>query len=482
MEQLIGRVLEIAILKEILQSEKAELLALYGRRRVGKTYLVRQTYAQQISFELTGLKGVKLSTQLENFTVTLQTSFQLSFLPALPQNWLQAFRMLINVMEAQPPRKQKVVFFLDEFPWLDSPKSGFLPAFDHFWNSWASKQNNLVVVICGSAASWMIQNIVRSKGGLHNRITRRIRLLPFNLHETEKYLQHKKVQLSRYDILQLFMLTGGVPQYLNEIRKGESVAQFIDRSCFSNEGGLREEFQYLYPALFDHAEKHTAIVKALADKPAGLSRKEILQSCQLSSGGSFTKIINELMESGFITALLPFGKNNKELIYKLDDEYSLFYLKFIANSRASGAGSWLAKADSASWHTWSGFAFERICMKHLPQIKKALNILGVYTEQSVWRYLAKSEQDKGAQIDLVIDRKDHIINLIEIKFSSSPYNLKKAYAENILHKKQSFCTHTATRKTVLICMLSTFGVLENQHYEQIITQQIKMDALFEAAN
>ena len=478
MENIIGREAEIKVLKDALNSPSAELVALYGRRRVGKTYLIRTVYENELILEVTGLNNAPFSEQLENFCLTIARIFDLPLSNALPQTWLQAFHWLIQVLERHLGTT-KQVFFLDEMPWFDTHKSGFLSAFDHFWNNWASKQKNLVVVICGSAASWMIQNIVRNRGGLHNRITRRMRLVPFNLYESEQFLQSKFIQLDRYQLLQLYMATGGIPHYLNDIRRGESMTQAIDRMCFTNDGLLSDEFKDLYAALFGTSEKHENIVKSLADKPSGLTRTEIAEMSQINSGGTLTKLIDELQESGFISEHLPFNKTNRDSIYKLSDEFSLFYLKFMESSKAFGAGTWQSKAATPSWKSWCGLAFENIALKHIAQIKKALGIAGVYSEQSVWRFVAKEASEKGAQIDLVIDRQDMCINLCEMKYSLTEFTIDKKYAEELNLKRRIFLAKTGTKKTAFITMLTTFGVNENGHYLSTVQNQLSMDCLFE---
>lgn len=476
---LIGREHEIATLTEALQSPRAELIALYGRRRVGKTYLVRNVCAPNILFELTGLKDATLSEQLNNFSDTLSDTFRPPLAVEKPQNWREAFGQLKHYIETDTRSVKKVVF-LDEFPWLDTAKSGFLQAFDHFWNNWASRRGDLAVVICGSAASWMIRNIVRNKGGLHNRLTRRIRLMPFNLHETEQLLAQQGIVLERYQILQLYMAMGGIPQYLMEVKSGESAAQTIDRLCFTGGGFLRHEFQDLYPALFDNAEKHLAVVRALSQKPYGMTRSDLLDACNLTSGGTSTEVLEELIESGFLTEYIPFGKSTRDVVFKLSDEYSLFYLRFIENSLASGSGAWLTKSSGPAWAAWSGQAFENICQKHVPQIKKALGIAAVYTETSLWRHKAKQgDTIGGAQVDLLFDRNDQCINLVEIKFSAQPFSITKAYAEELRNKRWVFMEKTGTRKTVFLTMLTTFGVKTNEHYLGLVQNQLDVGCLFE---
>ena len=485
MENLTGRTVEIQLLQKALASPQAELIAMYGRRRVGKTHLIQTVFKAEMLLELTGIKGVSLSEQLDNFSATLTDAFHLPLEMATPPSWIRAFRALIKLLEPQLTDTKKVIF-LDEFPWFETPKSGFLSAFDHFWNSWAVKQKNLVVVICGSAASWMIQNIVRNKGGLHNRITRRMRLMPFNLQETEQFLRSQHITLNRHQIVELYMVTGGIPQYLKDIDPSESVTQIIDRLCFTKDGWLADEFNSLYNALFDNYDKHLSIVKALADKPSGLTRAELIDICNMSSGGTMTKTLEELLESGFISEHIPFNKTTKFAIFKLSDEYSLFYLKFMKNSKAFGAGTWVKKSTSAAWQSWRGLAFEHIWLKHVPQIKKALNIGAVYTEESAWRYVAKKDapknegkNEKGVQIDLLLDRQDNCINICEVKFSNTIFTVSKDYADNLTHKRLVFQEQTKTKKTIFITLLTSFGVATNEHYLNTVQSNLTMDSLFE---
>ncbi|RFS21041.1 ATP-binding protein [Chitinophaga silvatica] len=472
MEKLIGRELEKKILREALSSKEAELIAVYGRRRVGKTFLIRQVYQDQVLYEFSGVHNAPVKQQLENFRNTIALTLNSPILPAIPQNWNEAFLWLIQLITPQL-QKQKVVVFFDEFPWLSSKKSGFLPAFEYFWNSWGTKQSNLIIAICGSAASWMIQRVVNNKGGLHNRITRKIRLLPFTLHETATYLKSRSINLDHYQILQIYMAMGGIPQYLKEVRKGESATQVIDRLCFTKDGLLLGEFNNLYNSLFETADRHILVVKAIANKPSGLTRNEIIEETGLQTGGTTTKLLEELVQSGFVNTYLPFGKNTKDLNYKLADEYSLFYLKFIENSRATGNGTWIKKSTSQSWKSWSGMAFENICMKHSHQIKLAMGISGIYSEESTWR-------SKSAQINLLIDRQDNCINICEMKFSNSEFIIDKSYAAELQRKLTSFQNSTATTKTLFLTMITTFGVKDNQYKSTLVHQEVTLEDLYKS--
>jgi uncharacterized protein len=477
-ETIIGRDAEKKILRDMLGSGEAELIAILGRRRVGKTFLVRNFYEQNLVFEYTGVHEAGLGEQLHNFSNALQQAMGSAIPPASPTNWIQAFTFLSDFLTVKLTRGQLVVLF-DEFPWIHTPKSGFLSAFSHWWNTWASRQPSLKVVICGSAASWMIENIINDKGGLHNRVSRTIRLLPFSLKETEEFLVNRGINLGHYQILQLYMAMGGIPQYLKQVGKGESTEQVVDKLFFEKNGLLKTEFTNLYQSLFANASHHEAIVRSLAKKGQGLSRTEIIETCRFTTGGGTTRLFEELEESGFITQYIPFGKTSRDSIYKLSDEYSLFYLKFIEHARASGAGTWHKMATGQSYNSWSGYAFESICQKHVQQIKQALGIGAVYTETSGWRYVA-TEGENGAQIDLLLDRRDHCINLCEMKFSTTEFVIDKRYAEQLANKVTVFRRQTKTKKTLFPTMITTYGVVKNNHYTGLIQAEVFMQDLFRA--
>jgi uncharacterized protein len=476
MEQIIGRITEQKLLSQLLQSPDAELLAIYGRRRVGKTFLIRNAYEKQLVFEFSGMHNASLKKQLSLFGQAMSKTTGLPI--SDPTTWIQAFDQLAAWLTPKI-KKQKKVVFIDEFPWLHTPRSGFREAFEHFWNMWASKQKNLIVVICGSAAAWMIKNIVNNRGGLHNRVTRKIRLLPFNLMETEAFLKSRHVQLDRYQIIQLYMVMGGVPQYLKMINRGESITQTIEHICFSKDGFLKDEFNNLFLSLFNNAHEHIAVIKALAKKGNGLTRNEIIQQCKLKTGGGTTQLLDELRESGFIEPYIPFGKNSKNRLYKLIDEYSLFYVKFIQNEKNNGPNSGFLFANSPSWISWSGIAFENICLKHVYQLKVALGISAVLSQHYVWRTpKTENNHETGAQIDLIIDRNDHCMNICEIKFSKTQYEITQKYSMELQNKLHQFQNHSQTHKTLFLTLITTYGIKNISQYQGQIPCHLSMDALF----
>ena len=469
MSKIVGRLREQAILKEVFENKKSELIALYGRRRIGKTYLVREFYKQSIVFEVTGLFGASLQDQISNFTKEIRKRSRRT-LRDLPKNWLEVFSIFEMYLDTLPKGKKKVIF-IDEFPWMATAKSKFLMAFENFWNTYCTKRNDLIVVICGSAASYMVQKIIKNKGGLHNRISRKIRLLPFNLSETEQFLIKKGLKFTRYDVIQIYMALGGVPQYLEKLSKGLSVSQNIDKLCFGKDGLLNDEFNQLFISLFENSERHIKIIKTLASSNKGLTRNELIVKSKLPSGGDFSLKLEELVESGFVTDY-PFYQNKRQLtLYRLSDEYSRFYLKFIAFNKNGGEGTWQKLSTSQSFQSWSGFVFETLCLKHILQIKKALRIDIIYTHETCWF-------NENAQIDLLIDRADNVMNICEMKFYNSPFIIDKKYYFNLKNKISELQKASKTRKNIFITMLTTYGIKENQYSNELVQMSLGMDVLF----
>lgn len=466
--KIIGREKQIEQLERLLVSDKSELVAIYGRRRVGKTFLIRETYKKQTVFEVSGIPDGSYKEQLINFFNEICNRNPSFKKKNKPQNWLEAFNYLADFLDELDEKKKKVIF-IDELPWMHTHKSKFIQLFAHFWNSYCTKRNDLVVVVCGSAASFMINKVVNDKKGLHHRITLPINLRPFNLYETELFLKSNKVNLDRYALLQLYMAIGGIPHYLEKINSGDSVATAINRLCFQKDGLLSNEFIQIFASLFDNSENHIKVIETLAKTQKGITRSELVNKTKISSGGTLTKTITELQESGFISEYKPYKNILKDTLYRLTDEYSIFYLKFIHNNKG---GNWKTLYTSKSYVSWSGFTFENICLKHEKQLMAGLGIIGINATCSSWR-------NENAQIDLLIDRSDRTINICELKFSEKEFVINKKYASNIQNKKDEFISEMTKRKNIVTTFVSTFGVKQNEHSNKVMDNQITMDCLFE---
>ena len=471
---IVGREKEIDLLKSLLEQDEASFVAIYGRRRVGKTYLVRQVYKKQMTFDCSGVLRGNTEQQLENFWRTLCDKYPKKVPNSPPKTWIEAFfqlRAVLNTLKSDMPK----VIFLDEIAWFETLNSGFLSALDGFWNQYCTKRSDIILVICGSAASWIIEKVINDRGGLHNRLTNRILLKPFTLGETRAFLESKKVRLTLKEIAQIYMSVGGIPFYLKDIKAGFSVPQILDQLFFEEQALLKDEFQNLYAALFKNNTFHETIVAALAGKSKGLTRNEIIQASGVKSGGGLSLVLEELLQCGFIKQIFPVTKSKEASLYRLVDEFSLFYYKFLAQGEAQN--SWSLIMQKQSFKIWSGYAFENLCFKHIAQIKQALSIGGVLTNE--YSYTFKGNADtKGIQIDMMIERADNCMNLLEVKFHDKEFVISKNYEQELREKVAIFREQTRTRKSIFVTMLSAFGVKKNEHYLSVVTNQLLIDDLF----
>lgn len=469
----IGREEEKQRMQSCIQSKDSRLVAVLGRRRVGKTYFIKNTLLDVPHFYFTGIQDVSRERLLLEFSIKINEMSGYAVPVKEPKDWFEAFALLKQLLIEKFGKSKKVVF-LDEFPWMDTHASGFMPAFEYFWNDWAVNQN-ILVIICGSATSWMMNNILRNKSGLHNRVSEYFRIKPFNLLETEQYFAKKSISLSRYDIVQIYMAMGGIPHYLSLVRKGESVPVCIDRLFFEKDAPLKSEYANLYRALFTHYENYELIVEKLAQKRKGLTRQEIIESTKFTNGGGLTKILNELEECGFIQFQLPFSNKKREGLYRLVDEYSFFYHHFV--TRNSSKGQFISIYNTPKVRSWMGISFETLCMKHIDNIKYALGISGVYTKINSY-YLPARTGSPGFQIDLIIDRADNIINICEMKFYGDVITFSQKDEDAIRERRVKFQSHTNTKKNVMVLFISPFGVKYNKYSLSVIDQSVSIDALF----
>ena len=469
---IIGRKEEQQILHSAAQTENSEFVAVYGRRRVGKTYLIRETFGYKFTFQHTGLAKGNTKEQLFSFAISLRDAGYDDC--PIPKSWLEAFSLLSTYLKNSTDEKK--IVFLDELPWMDTPRSNFISAFEHFWNGWASARKDIVLIICGSATSWIINKVINDHGGLHNRVTKQIALQPFTLKECEMFAQSKGLEMSRYQLAECYMVFGGIPYYWSLLEKGLSLAQNIDKIIFAKNGKLSNEFNQLYASLFKSPEQYIDIVTALGKKKVGMTREEIIAATDKYSNGALSKVLDELEYCGFIRKYNGFDKKSKQAIYQLIDNYTLFYFKFIQQNENNDEHFWSASIDSAMHRAWSGLAFERLCMAHTQQIKAALGIAGVLSNVYSWRKEADETSD-GAQIDLLIDRKDQVINLCEIKYSLSEFVIDAEYEQKLRNKKSAFINATNTRKAVHLTMVTTFGIKANAH-SGIVQNEITLEDLF----
>ena len=476
-KHLIGRERERQLLDDICRSGKAEFVAVYGRRRIGKTFLVDSYFDQKYDFFMAGMYEATKREQLTNFAHQL-SQYSKEVQP-VPPDWMEAFFQLQHYLQTLHD-KDCIVVFIDELPWFDSPRSRFLKAFELFWNGWASKQDNLKLVVCGSSTSWMTNKLIGNRGGLHNRVTRQIRLQPFNLHEVELFLQSRGFALPRKQIVETYMVMGGTPYYLDMMRKSQSVAQNIDTLFFADNASLKDEFDFLFKSLFNDSDLYKAVVETLAKKAKGLTRQEIIETAGLADNGYLSEVLDNLQRCDFIRSYNAFGKKERNVLYQLTDLYSLFYLRFMKNYTGHDEHHWSHALDTTA--TWEGYAFEQVCLQHIPQIKKKLGISGIQTDLCSWFAKPYTDEDgthwPGGQIDLLIDRKDGVINLCEMKFSDKEFVINKDYDKELGDRMATFRHHSKTRKALHQTLVTSFGVAHNAYWNNI-QNEVTMDDLFE---
>lgn len=471
-ELLIGRQQECKKLEQCLVSKRSEFVIVCGRRRIGKTFLIDSFFKKCYDFSFVGNHNVKTQIQLRKFLKALKGFSKKDYTPF--KDWYEAFDALEEYLGTLPSDRKKVVF-IDEMPWIDTSRSTFVSALESFWNGWANRRNDILLIASGSATSWMADKLIANQGGLHNRITQRLYIKPFTLKETEDYIRSAANHWVRYDILQAYMLTGGVPFYLSNMNFNLSIAQNIDNLCFNASGALVNEFEELYNALFTQAQSYISVVELLYQNKQGLTRQEIAEHLQIN-GKYLNTILSNLEQCDFVIKREIYGRNT--MLYRLVDFFTLFYLKFMSDKHKLDNNWWTHHMNEASINSWRGLTFELICLQHHEQIKRALGIWGMATEVSTWRCPPDPEKEiAGAQVDMIISRADRMIHLCEIKFSQKPYNITADYERRLRERMAIFDSKTKNRKPLVHTFITTFGLGEGKHHS-IVHSEVTMDDLF----
>lgn len=475
---IIGREYEQKLIQGYLESDKAELIAVYGRRRVGKTYLVKSIFENKFDFAFTGLYDVTRAVHLAQFKKYLEIYSGRKV--KRPKDWFEAFDALRDYLNTL--QKDKIIVFLDEIPWMDTPKSNFLGAFSQFWNDWASMKKNLKLFVCGSATTWMLSKFIGDKGGVYGRVCRPIWLAPFTLAESEQFLKEiKGMEINRHQLVKAYMVLGGIPYYLDMLAKDTPIDVCIDDLFFRQGAPLRAEFGFLFRSLFKESKIYKNVVTVLAGKLKGMTRREILDELKLQEGGTLTDVLDNLIKCDFVRKYTSIGKTERDTMYQLTDLFSLYHIKYVENHNGQDEHLWSKLAGKGQVTSWSGYAFEQVCLHHISQIKQALGINGIISNVHSWSCKPFTDKDgtnwKGGQIDLLIDRADEVINICEIKYTSDKYALTGEYEERLRNRTSLFCHVTKTKKAVVHTFITTYGIARNNH-SGIVQTEVTMDDLF----
>ena len=470
--EIIGRKEEIRQLQAYCESGRPEFIAVYGRRRIGKTFLIDEFFHYQYSFSVSGVLDGSPTEQITAFTQALR---KIGYQGDMPQSWMNAFFILSELLETRLSENQRCTIFIDELPCFDTPRSGFIQAFSHFWNTWGQKHPQVLLIVCGSATTWMIKNIIDSHGGLHNRITHEIHLRPFTLNETESMLQSMQIHWDRLSILQIYMIMGGIPYYLSLLQKGESIVQAIDRLYFSANANLQSEYKRLFASLFREPEPYLEIMRILSTSRKGITREEMIKALGKKDNGHLSEYLQNLIKCDFIRYYFVKTKKIRKTngFYQLTDFFTIFHNTFLTRP-INDEHYWSHNLQTPLMNTWLGLAFERVCMAHIPQIKRCLGIDRIGTEYYSWR---SKTSENGSQIDLLIERADRIINLCEIKYSTTPYSIDKSEEMKLRIRQSDFAEETGTKYAIFTTMITTYGIRKNA-YSGYIQAEVPLDALF----
>lgn len=470
--QIIGRKKEQKLLQEYYESGRAEFIALYGRRRVGKTFLIRRFFNNSFTFDMTGVLEGGKHEQMSAFHAAMKSY---GYTGNKCTTWLDMFFALRELLEHKLVKGQRMVIFIDELPCLDTPKAGFIKSLGHFWNSWANWQPEIMLIVCGSATSWMVHNVIDNHGGLHDRVTHEMALKPFTLFEAEEYFHAGGYSWPRLSVLQAYMAVGGVPYYMSLFHPTESPAMAINRLFFSENAEMAREYRRLFSSLFRNAQPYLEIIACLAKKKEGLTREELSQMVGTDNNGRLGNMLTDLIYCDFVRKYYVRDKRVKvnSAIYQLIDFYTIFYNTFLSKV-PHDEQYWIRNLETPKINVWNGLAYERVCQIHLPQIKRALGIANVRTEHYAWRSKQTVER---TQIDMIIDRADNTINLCEVKFSKDTYQLEKGEYLRIRHRMEAFQQETGTRSAIIPTLITTFGVAKGLYSDQIVVQ-LTLDDLF----
>lgn len=491
---MIGRKKELALLNSLCEEEKSKLVVVHGRRRIGKTFLVDymfQTHRKDcLFFKFTGSADQNSSVQKDYFVEAIYEWFKVE--PSKPiEKWHEVFIFLKRTIEAEIKEKNhqgKVIVFIDEVAWIDKHnKAGFLSAFGHFYNTYIEKNNNLIVILCGSNASWIKNKILKDTSGpLYHRVDVEIPLYPFDLQETKEYLiKEKRFDIDDKSVVDIYMILGGVAKYLSYLDSKLSIAQNINKLFFSLHAPLYSEYEALFKSLFyDKSSNHRKIMDLLISKQSGFEMMEIEKLLKEIKSSTLRVNIEELIDTGFIKPIARYAHASRNTKYIACDPLCNFFIKWVQplskNDIASLIDYFETKSTSHDYIIWQGFAFEMVMISNIELYLKARGLSSGVKSIGYWDYTTQSEDESGAQIDILIEYIGNTYDIVECKYYNDEFIIDKAYAKNIQNKKEMFIKYGIKNKKfdLKVVMLTTYGTKINQYYNQVpIAKDVKLGDL-----
>ncbi len=457
------------------RSKKSELICVYGRRRVGKTFLVEQTF-RDFAFRAVGLEKGTTKQQLKSFGQRLIEYGD--DIKQTPENWFEAFSRLDKILSGESIRRSlngKKIVFLDEFPWFATKKSDFLVAFEDYWNRRGTQDGDLLFIICGSATSWIIKNVIKNTGNMFQRVTKKICVEPFTLAETELFFKDREFDWSREQIAECQMIFGGLPFFFDLMNTSQSLVKNINRLLFDKDALFGDETKKLLDATLSESPIYEKILSKLAFARYGIKKSE-LQVEIAAPNGTYGRAVQDLVDCGYVIEYKKKYEEYNPLYIQLVDPFLLFHYHYLSKEKRIDSYEDLI-GNIGRYDNWRGTAFEILCLNNTASIKSALGIRGVKTECYPW-YNSTDKKNERVQIDMVIERADKITNLCEIKYTNKPFVIDASYEQELIKKRDIFKEKTGTSQALKVIIISAAGV-SGTRYTSYISDIITLDDIFE---
>lgn len=466
MKRFVGRELELKKLRAIGEADEPSIVVVYGRRRVGKTELLEQAFRHRNILKFEGIEGLSEKDQYANAMRQLAKYVGEDLLTKVQiTSWSEFFDLV-----ARYTKEGTWTIYLEELQWLANYESKLLSELKYAWDNQFRRNPKLLLILCGSAPSFMLEKVVHSKA-LYNRSQHEIHLQELSISETKLFLKNR----SDREIFNAYLSVGGIPEYLKWVDKESSVFQGLCTHAFTSGSFFSREFEKIFTSSLANNKHYREIIETLS-RCKFLSREELAEKLKLTSGGTLSILLTDLEKCGFISKYCPYNLSNSSNVirYAIADNYLHFYFNFIRPIQSKiENGDYNEVPQSAikmdSYAKWLGFAFERWCRKYSRVIAKILGFSGVQYRSGAYFSRATNKKDPGYQIDLVFDRADKVYTICEMKYLQSPAGIKVI---GDMERKLSFFPNKGknTIHKVLICNEGAdTAVLNRVYFDHVIT-------------
>jgi AAA+ ATPase superfamily predicted ATPase len=466
MKQFIGRKVEIAQLTALIDLPRPSIAVIYGRRRVGKSELIRHVTQGKNVLSFEGLEGQPKHKQIKNFL--FQLSAQSNIREKNISDWPDALILLRTLTQ-----DGQWIIILDEFQWMANYQNELVSVIKMIWEKYLSQNPDLTLILCGSIASFMKSKVLKSSA-LYGRTDYELNLHELNLSEISEFFPGKGSD----EVIDTAMLVGGIPKYLELISEYPSLYDALEPLAFSQDGFFKTEYDRLFASHFGKKPIFMKIIQTLATNPYGLTTGKLAKEMQVASGGTLCHQLDDLESAGFLHSIIPFDKpeGSKLRKYILMDAYVRFYHSIIRGSMKETTPpntQFHAIMSSPRYAAWAGMAFEFLCMRHHKEISRILGFHGIpYTAGPFFQ--RKTLDTPGVQIDLLFERSDKILVLCEMKYllASVPGDIIDQ-----VNRKVSALQEKYPGRTILKVLLTKTGSTETVAKKGYFFRIIRADEL-----